>query len=77
MSRIEVLVIGPASSGKTIAAVVIEKALQDAGFKVEPFVTKDGDEQVKREWLAQGNFDEIIPNIEVGIEERGIRGLLK
>jgi len=71
--EVSILITGPACVGKTTVGVLIEKALRDAGMHVEPFCTKDGDEHHKREWLASGQLDEIVPNIHVTLEERCVR----
>lgn len=70
MGYVRVIVGGHCSSGKTTVAVVIEKALREAGFKVEPFTNPDGDAQAKRVWLSEGKLAEFISNTEVVLEEK-------
>ena len=76
MKEVKVLITGPACSGKTTVAVVIEKALKDAGFGVAPFTTEDGDEVSKRLWYATGALKPFMSEINVGIEEKCVRNIL-
>jgi translation elongation factor EF-Tu-like GTPase len=71
MNKVFVKVCGTVNTGKTTVAVIIEKALKEAGFIVKPFDNMDDDAARKREWLENGtlNVSEIAAKVEVEINE--------
>lgn len=66
---VQVTISGLTGSGKTTVGVVIEKALREAGFDVQPFLATDGDEEFKKRHLDEGTLKEILPTIAVVIKE--------
>ncbi len=62
-------VCGTTATGKTTIAVIIEKALKEAGFTVKPFDNMDGDADIKRQWLEDGLLKEVAFKTNVEIEE--------
>jgi translation elongation factor EF-Tu-like GTPase len=71
MNKVFVKVCGTVNTGKTTVAVIIEKALKEAGFIVKPFDNMDDDAARKREWLENStlNVSEIAAKVEVEINE--------
>jgi translation elongation factor EF-Tu-like GTPase len=71
MSKVFVKVCGTVNTGKTTVAVIIEKALKEAGFDVKPFDNMDDDASTKREWLYNGTLSvsEIAPKVNIEIHE--------
>ncbi len=71
MDKVYIKVCGTVNTGKTTVAVIIEKALREAGFTVKPFDNKDDDASRKREWLENGTLivNEVASRVEVEIDE--------
>jgi hypothetical protein len=73
--KVQITIAGLTGSGKTIVGAIIEKALREAGIQVQPFVSKDGDQDFKRDLLEDERMKEVFPTISVVIEENQIRVL--
>lgn len=72
---IKITVSGLTSSGKTSVAVLIEKALKEAGLNVMPFENLDGDADAKREFMQNPDMRKIILDklLLIMIEEVNLR----
>jgi adenylylsulfate kinase-like enzyme len=51
-----ITIAGAVAAGKTTAAIIIEKALRDAGFAVTPMANPEGDADAKRTALREGRL---------------------
>lgn len=70
MDKVFVKVCGTTNTGKTTVALIIEKALKEAGFNVIPFDNQE-DSDIKRKRLESGILmtDSIASRVEVEIDE--------
>jgi adenylylsulfate kinase-like enzyme len=69
MSNVYIKIGGLTNTGKTSVAVIIEKALIEAGFNVKPFTNRDGDADTKRQWLTEGKLPIKTSEINIELEE--------
>lgn len=63
--KLTITLAGPAASGKTFAAVIIEQALRERGFDVTLLPNKDGDQDAKRAVVSQGNALDPMAPVEI------------
>lgn len=66
---LDITISGPTASGKTTAAVIIKKALLEAGFNVTLSANSDGDQESMEERVKSGVVLNGIKGIPVQINE--------
>jgi len=66
---LQITITGTVNAGKTTAAIIIERALMDAGFAVEPIQNRDGDVEQKRILLENNMGLAAVQGVPVVIQE--------
>lgn len=71
MKKLEISIAGSSGTGKTTAAIIIERALRENGFQVTLLPTYDGDQDARRMALSRGEMK--MEDVEVHIAEVQLR----